>query len=345
MQNNQGFGEEISRHIARLTTEKVTAVGLRNAKLNRPHYRKTIYDLPQPKRSQNGSALVVVGGPSLHLKNSAARIVGGAFQGDIITADGSFGYCLRNGLIPQYLVCLDPNPYRIVRWFGDPELAARPPDDYFQRQEFDPEFGKTKPEEIEHNRRLTKLVNRYGPQVKAILCTSIDPTVTKRCLESGMDIYWWNQFYDEPSDPAQTITRDLVKLTGGIPCMSAGGNVGTAAYVFSWAVLGHKHVGLAGFDLGYAPGTDYLNTQYFYELREQFGERAVEAFIHVYNPHLNETWFTDPTYHWFKQVFLELAVEATCTTYNCTEGGTLFGENINFIPLAEFLSKFGQNGG
>lgn len=338
------LGEQIAQHLARLTAEKVTAVGLRNAKLNRPHYRHTIHDLPPTQNTIDSAALVIVGGPSLHRRETAKRVLASGFRGDIITADGSFGYCLREGLIPSYMVCLDPNPTRIVRWFGDPDLAQRLPDDYFQRQEFDPAFGKTIEEERRHNDNLYELVNHYGPQVKAILCTSVDPSVTKRCVEAGMEIYWWNQFYDDPSDPQQTITRELVDMTS-IPCMDTGGNVGTAAYIFSWLVLGYKQVGLAGFDLGYAPGSDYLNTQYFYELRNLFGTRVSEAFIKVHNPYLDETWFTDPTYHWFKQVFLELATQATCTTYNCTEGGTLFGANINFIPLADFLKRFGQSNG
>ena len=54
--------------------------------------------------------------------------------------------------------------------------------------------------------------------------------------------------------------------------------------------------------------------------------------------------------NWYRQVFLELAKEADCITYNCTEGGTLFGDPIIFTPLAEFLSKFsctkkGENNG
>ncbi|KKS14414.1 MAG: hypothetical protein A3I32_02575 [Candidatus Yanofskybacteria bacterium RIFCSPLOWO2_02_FULL_45_10] len=340
MENN--LGKQIAQFVSKLTADKVTAVGLRNAKLNRPHYRKTIDDLLIPKHGPDSAAIVVVGGPSLHRKHTAARIAQTNFTGDIITADGSFGYCLRHGVIPQYMVCLDPNPYRIVRWFGDPDLASRPPDDYFRRQDFDPKYWE---DEMRYNQELTELVNQHGSKIKAILCTSVDPTVTKRCVESGMDIYWWNQFYDDPDDPTQTVTRELVGLTGGIPCMNTGGNVGTAAYIFSWAVLGHRQVALAGFDLGYAPGTPFLNTQYFYELRDLFGERVAEAYIEIQNPYLNETWYTDPTYYWFREIILELAKQAPCTTYNCTEGGTLFGANINFISLSEFLNKFGQNGG
>ena len=48
-------------------------------------------------------------------------------------------------------------------------------------------------------------------------------------------------------------------------------------------------------------------------------------------------FYTDPAYLWYCQSFLELAKDADCETYNCTEGGILFGDNIKFVPLAEFL--------
>ena len=69
-----------------------------------------------------------------------------------------------------------------------------------------------------------------------------------------------------------------------------------------------------------------------------FGDETAEAFIQVENPYTGETWFTDPAYYWYNQTFLQLAMEAGCTTVNCTEGGILFGEGIDFAPLSIFLS-------
>ena len=126
-----------------------------------------------------------------------------------------------------------------------------------------------------------------------------------------------------------------------IPCMVTGGNVGTSAWVFAHAILGCRHVAVVGMDLGYAPGTPPQNTQYYHELKELLGDRLAEAFIAVPNPHLGETWLTDPTYYWYRKVFLELAAEADCATYNCTEGGTVFSDRVPFTPLDDFLMKFG----
>ena len=328
------LAEKITQHLAEATDIKTGKIGRENAVKNAPYYRKTISDLMVARKAVN-AAIVLTGGPSLHRKNPAEIIIKSGFSGDIVATDGSLGYCLRNSLVPDYVLCLDPHPYRIVRWFGDPDLTVRPEDDYYRRQDLDPEYWNN---ETRWNNELIGLVNHHGKNIKAILSTSVDPTVTKRCVESGMDIYWWSPLYDDHAKP-ESVSMSMWERYK-IPCMVTGGNVGTAAWIFAQAVLERKDVALAGMDFGYAPGTPYFRTQYWYELQEILGEKAEEAFTKIPNPHINETWFCDPTYLWFKQIFLDLAGETNCTTYNCTEGGILFGEPIQFIPLKEFLSKF-----
>lgn len=330
---------ELSKHMAEATTFKSLETALDNAEKNRSYYGKTILDLADVSRKESKEAsIVIVGGPSLHRKHPVTKIMASGFKGDIITADGSLGYCLRNGLIPDYVVTVDPDPItnRIVRWFGDPDLKNRPKDDYFRRQDLDPEHWKN---ETRANSELIELVDKHGHKIKAVISTSAHPDVTKRCVDSGMELYWWNPIYDDYDQP-DSITRKIFE-SNKIPCLTTGGNVGTSAWIVAHAVLGRKHIALVGMDLGYAPSTPLLNTQYYHELVELLGDqRVAEAFVHTYNPHINETWFADPAYDWYRKVFLELVQEASCTTYNCTEGGLLFGENIDFIPLANFLYKF-----
>lgn len=335
--------DKLSKHIAEATTFKNLEAALANSEINRPYYNKTILDLPDiDSVKPEGEAIVVVGGPSLHRKKPIAKIVASSFKGSIITADGSLGYCLRNGLVPNYVISVDPDPlsHRIVRWFGDPDLDKRPEDDYFSRQDLDQEHWKN---ESRTNEELIELVNKYGNRIKAVIATCANPAVTKRCADSGMDLYWWNPLYDDYDQP-DSITRKVFE-SNRIPCLTTGGNVGTSAWIIAHTILRKKNVALVGMDLSYAPGTSPLNTQYYYELVKLLGkERVTEAFVHIYNPYLKEAWFADPAYNWYRKVFLELAKEADCTTYNCTEGGVLFGDNINFIPLADFLSKFSNNG-
>ena len=58
-----------------------------------------------------------------------------------------------------------------------------------------------------------------------MISTSAHPDVTKRCVESQMDLYWWNPIYDDYESP-DSITRKLFEKNR-IPCMTTGGNVGT----------------------------------------------------------------------------------------------------------------------
>ena len=318
--------------IAEATYRKSAEIGLRHAEANLRYIKRTIAHIDEVG-SENGSAIVISGGPSLHRTDTAKRIKASDYRGLIVAADGALGYCLRNGLLPDFVLSVDPHPTRIVRWFGDSELEERPPDDYFRRQDLDPHLAKG---ELERNRELIELVNRHGPKVRSILSTSVAPTVTCRVLEAGMPIYWWNPIYDDYDEPG-SYTRRIYELTK-VPCMVTGGNCGTAAWVFAGSVLKVKRVAVVGMDLSYHPETPLTSTQYYTELQELFGDRVADAYIHVLNPYLQQTWYTDPTYWWYRESFLDLARQASCTTFNCTEGGILFGDEVQWCSLDEFLS-------
>jgi hypothetical protein len=173
--------------------------------------------------------------------------------------------------------------------------------------------------------------------MEAVIATSVSQMVTARCLQSGMKLFWWNPIYDDLGNP-DSLTRRVYNVNK-VPCMASGGNVGSAAWVFAHAVLGARKIAVVGMDLGYAPGTPLESTQYYQEIHSIFGDNAQDAYINIHNPHLMETWFTDPTYYWYRETFLEMARETDCETWNCTEGGVLFGERVRFEPLNRFLDS------
>jgi len=286
---------ELVERMPDLTLQRSAELALANAKLNLRYIRRTVSDLSKAAASdQSDSAIVVGAGPSLHSQGSIAQIVASGYTGTVICADGALGHCLRNELVPDYLVTVDPHATRIGRWFGDTRLTAAKilEDDYFRRQEMDPYMAT---DEMARNDDLVKLVNRHGPSIRAIIATSASQLVTQRCREAGMELYWWNPLYDDFDQP-DSLTRKVYNLNK-VPCMVSGGNVGAAAWVFAHAILGIKKVAVVGTDLGYAPGTPLANTQYYKEIEEIFGENAADAFIDVHNPYTGEMWFTDPTYY------------------------------------------------
>ena len=328
------LAQELIDQMPELTALRHSSIAWENTELNQPYIKQTINDLRLFEGDE--SAIVISGGPSLHRQDSVRRIVNSDYKGTIICVDGSLSHCLRNGLVPDFVLTLDPNRTRVVRWFGDPDysLEKEDKDDYFRRQEMDPYLGA---KEIERNLELIELVDKYGPRIKSIIATSVSQSVTNRCIQSGMDLYWWNPVYDDFDNP-ESLTRKAFRLNKA-PCLVTGGNVGTTAWVFGHAVLKKQIMALVGMDFSYLPGTPLGKTQYGREIAELFGEAAEEAFVEIYNPYLKENWFTDPAYYWYRASFLEMVNVTQCQTINCTEGGILFGDGLEFISLDEFLSN------
>ena len=327
--------QQILDQIPEITLQKTAGTGLANARDNLPHIRHSIADLSG--RTSHEVAMVMSAGPSLHQRNPIAQIRQHGFSGPLVVVDSALGYCLRNGVVPEYVVTVDSHPTRIVRWFGDSSLEQREQDEYFERQEMEPAMHRNG---LSWNRQLIELVNQYGPRIKAIISTSSPASVRERCQESGMELFWWNPMYDDYDIP-DGWTRRIHELTK-IPCMITGGNVGTSAWVFAASVLNARHVVLTGMDLGYPADNPITNTQYYPELVEIFGEHIEEAFIRIYNPHLKKHFYTDPTYYWYRQGFLELVQRSPCSTYNCTEGGILFGAGVKCMKLERFLKQAKQ---
>jgi hypothetical protein len=326
--------------IAEITFRTTSEAGLRHAGENLPYVKKTVRDLKRELRDKpKKPALVVSAGPSLHRQKSLETIKNSRFDGYVVAVDGSLGHCLRNGIVPDFLVSVDPDTddsHRILRWFGDPHLSERPDDDYFRRQDLDPALNV---DEAAKNTELLELVNRHGPRIKALISTSVGMEITKRVTEAGFDLYWWNPLYDDYEAP-DSLSRKVRELTGA-PCVVTGGNVGSSAWVLAHTILGSQEVIVVGMDFSYAPGTKAENTQYYEILKETYPDNPDKGLIKIYNPHLDQVWLTDPAYYWYAQCFIEMASQAECVTYNCTEGGIAFGEGIRFMKLAEALEIVG----
>jgi len=332
---------KIAERLGELTLRRVAKEAVDNAQLNHPFIGegKSIRSLQDTELMDGDSALVIAAGPSLHRFDTARLIKESGFKGILVATESSMAWCLRNGIVPHLTVTLDPHPKRIVRWFGDPDLSKTDldVDDYFARQDFDPIFRE---KEIEFNRELLSLVDGHGPQMKIAVASCASHTVIRRVMESKMDAYWWNPMYDD-TDIGDGLTRRLYELNR-LPCLNAGGNVGTACWVFAHAVLKKKKIGILGMDLGYYDDTTYRETQKYYELIDLVGEdRLDEVFIHIHNPYVNRTFFSEPTFVWYRDAFLQMAEWANedgVQTYNCTGGGILFGDSIKFTSFEDFLA-------
>jgi hypothetical protein len=330
-------GRALVERMGELTQARHGALALANAERNL-QCRDRGYSLAALRERPIGAgidALVVAAGPSIHRQAPLSQLRESGFRGAVVATDSGFGYCLRHGVVPDLVVTVDPHPVRIVRWFGDRNLSSESSaaDDYYRRQDLEPSHA----DELKANRELIELAGRHAAGIPIALATSASEAVVRRVIELGMDVYWWNPMLDDP-DRADSATRRLHR-SNGFPCVNAGGNVGSAAWTMAHAVLGKRRVGLVGFDFGYYADTPYSRTQYYREAVDLVGEADLDTvFMRVRNPHLDRWFYTDPAYMWYREIFLEMARDADCETYNCTEGGILFGDPVKFVSLKEFLA-------
>lgn len=332
------LGRRIAASMESLTREKVIAEGFENACANAPYISQglSIAALCQTELAQGLDALIVAAGPSIHRHDTARMIRESGFKGIIIATDSAIGWCLRHGIVPDLAVTVDPHPSRIVRWFGDPHLDERKlaKDDYFARQDMDPKF---RDDQLKFNQELVTQINEYGPRIRMAVATCASPAVVSRIRESGMPAYWWNPMFDDYDD-VDSFTCKIHRMNG-LPCLNAGGNVGSACWILAHALLRKRRVGLVGMDFGYYADTPYSQTQKYREILSLVGEDKMdEVYVRIQNPHLNKEFYTDPTYLWYRDIFLEMVQVAECETYNCTGGGILFGPGIHWMGLPEFLS-------
>ena len=308
-----------------------------NADRNLPYTVKSFKDLPALSEEKQRSAIVVSAGPSLHKFNVLEKLKNSDYKGAIVAIDGSLVKCLKNGIIPDYVLTLDPHPTRIVRWFGDDDFEENTRnDDYFCRQDLDVEFRNNS---IKENQANIELINQYADQIKLIICSSAPENVVKRAIEAKFDMYWWNPIVDSPQDP-NSLTRRIHSINKK-SCMNTGGTVGTAAWVFANAILKIPEIAITGMDLGYHEETPIEMTQTYYELQEFVSSREeLESLFPKFTfPLTGESFYTDPTYFWYRKNFLELLSLASGNSYNCSEAGTLFSENIQCLKFDEFLNR------
>lgn len=325
-------------------TQKIPHIGykqhrdliLSQAKGNRVSIEKSMKALSPPEGVKAASGIVISAGPSLHRKNSLKKIRDSKYRGTLIATDGAYLFCLREGLIPDYVVTIDPHPTRIVRWFGDPDFAKHiKNDDYYLRQGADLELRKNA---VNRNEENIHLVNEKGGLTKAIVAVSAPENVVRRIKEAGFDAYWFNPLVDDPMKK-RGLTRRLYGINP-LPCMNTGGTVGVAAWVFASAILKLPQIALVGMDYSYYDDTPIEETQTYYELiNDVESEEGVDDFFVEFTFPSGEKFYTDPLLFWYRQNLLALLPRSFSKTVNCTEGGILFDENLECIALSDFLKR------
>jgi hypothetical protein len=307
---------------------KITQIGLEwhketileNSLRNAAHIQRTVRALLGQGKER---ALVVSAGPSLYRNGTLRRIKSSNFRGNIIAIDGSYIQCLKVGIVPDYVVTLDPHPTRVVRWFGDPDFEKNSQgDDYFARQDLDVLFRQNAKAENEANISLVD-----GHKVPLVIATTSPRTVVERT--QSFERWWFAPLVDAPQE--RGITASIMEITD-CPALNTGGTVGTAAWAFASSILGCQDVAVVGMDLGYYPNTPLEKTQSYH---------MVNGNPEMY--HWEETpygrFYTDPTYYWYRQNLLDLLEANNMKLTNCTGAGMLYGRNVINMELEDWLKS------
>lgn len=291
---------------------------LENSRSNIQYIRQSIRDVIKAEFP----CVVVSAGPSLYREGILPRLKG--YANTIVATDGAYIQCLKAGILPDYVVTLDPHPTRMVRWFGDPDLEKNADgDDYFARQDLDVGF---RADGIRENQKNIELVDENP--TKLIICTTAPANVVART--SHFDRFWFAPLVDDPSK--EGITKTICAETG-VPALNTGGTVGTAAALFALMVLKSWNVAVVGMDFGYYLDTPLEKTQSFHMLK---GDPEMY-------PRIKGFWgehYTDPTYAWYLRNFLELLKVSGRKVTNCSEAGLLQGESVTCMGLDKWLAYY-----
>ena len=118
---------KLKEKMAKATFVKISNLVLQNAKRNQKFlkYGSSIKDLHNFNFNKSDTAIIVSGGPSLKKNNQIKTLKKYKNKAIIIATDGALYYLLRNNILPDLVVTLDPHPTRIIRWFGDENLTKK----------------------------------------------------------------------------------------------------------------------------------------------------------------------------------------------------------------------------
>ena len=268
----------------------------------------------------NNTSIVIGRGPSIKKNNHLKILAESNFKGNIVCTDGALIGVLENGITPEkfknfYVVTIDSQKHQ-AKFYDN------------------------------------KICKEFGRNIKCVLSTTVPKEVYDIVKQNDMTIYWLHTLFDY--NKGQTsfnyITGKIVKAKKGygLPAIQTGGNVGTTAWIISWNILKSKIVSLIGIDHGFDVNTSWEDIEKFHPQNKPLLEldktdkRFQSAFPKVYNPDFKCYCLQDPLFQFYSNAFKELIKKASdrVKTVNATEGGAIFGKNIQPMKFKEFLDNY-----
>lgn len=288
-------------------TRELLPLWMKNFSENLPLIKEgmTLRDLI-PDGDPNGRAIVIGRGPSVFRHKHLALLKKSDYEGIVVATDGMLIECLKEGVVPNYVVSVDGSPV-CEKWYNDP------------------------------------LVKKHGPKITSVLCTQVSPKVTKLVIDAGFrGPYWFVPTSDSVTDK-DSITKLELLMTcsdrnpNGQISLNCGGNVGSSSWTLAWSILKRKEICLIGFDFGYPDDMPLGETYYYDRTVECIGPLHANIYYEsVFHPYFRTVSKIDPAFKSYRQGFFDMliAVPDWIKTVNCTGGGTLYLEP--YLKCAHF---------
>ena len=280
-------------------------------------------DLTINESQKNTSAIVIGRGPSLKKFNQLKMLAKSNFKGSIICSDGILIDALKAGITPDkfpnfYVVTIDPVE-KIKLYYDD------------------------------------KIIKKFGSQINGIFSTITYPEVVETARQQNIKIHWLHTLFDyfESKKSFNRVSGLMVRAVNhknGLPGIQTGGNVGTAAWFVGWQILKCKNICLIGINHGWEEDDPWdLIVSHGFDAKSQKIDKdskiGKKLFPRIHNPDFNTYCIMDPIFQYYSTALKEFISRAPdwVNTINSTQGGSIFGENIQSMKFSDFLKKFSSS--
>lgn len=267
-----------------------------------------ISELLKDSSYKGRTAVTIAAGPSLKHRAHLEMLRDEIGDKVIFSTAHSLIPCLEAGIVPHFAAVVD----------GSPKMM---------------DF-------IDH-----PLVDEHADEIKMIFCSSADPTVIKRW--KGKQKYFFMSGI--PQNLVPNVDTFLCFLLPKLTQMDTGGNSG--AFNFSLAAyLGCTTIAMIGMDLGYQKGFPYEKTMYFDAYAQSIGrdykgkqDMIDKCYTNFHHPVFDTDCYYDFVYEVFRDSLFNMVnynKENGVKAINCTEGGSVYHENIQCMTFRKFLDEW-----
>ena len=272
--------------------------------------------------NKNGKkiAIVIGGGPSVKKHNHLELLKNSNFKGAIIVVDRMLKTVLEAGVTPKkfpkfFVISIEPYE-RIKKHYN------------------------------------SKIVQKFGSNIKAIFPVIISPKVANKARDSKIEIHWLHSLIDfqEGEKSFNKLSSIMIQAKShqkGLPGIQTGGNVGTSAWFVSWRILKCTTVCMIGINHGWEeddPWDKIISHGHEDPTKKMDGKNknVKKSLKKVYNPDFDCTCILDPIYQFYSSALIEFISRSplSINTINATEGGSIFGKRITSMTFKKFLEKF-----